>query len=512
MEKSIIENKNKPIKVLLVCEGTFPYVRGGVSTWIYQIIKGLPHINFGIVFMGAGKNDYKGLEYDIPDNLVYMSASYLFDDINRQNHKYSLLKEIIPIRKKTLSEKFNFIKKMHAQFNAQIKSDFPDRIKSLDFYFNFISEDFFLRDRKSWEFIKEEYLEFAYDLSFTDYFWTIRNIHAPIWKIANIAREIPSFEIVHSPSTGYAGFLSSILKHNRKSPFILTEHGIYVRERKIDILNSDMASVKETVMNTLFNAEHLKNVWIKFFEALGKLSYVSADNVISLFNDARTFQVNFGADSNKTQVIPNGVDIKKLSLLLKQRQKEIPKIVALIGRVVQIKDVKTFIKSIKLASDANNQIQGWIVGPEDEDEDYVKECKDMVAMLGMESNCLFLGFKNIYDILPKIGLLTLTSISEGMPLVVLEAFSAGIPAICTDVGACSQLINGGLDEDDMAIGKAGEIVPIANPQIIAKNYVAFLTDEQKWRKAQSAALERVNRYYSIESMLENYNHLYEEAS
>lgn len=511
METLIIENKNKPIKVLFVCEGTFPYVRGGVSTWIYQIIKGLPDVNFGVVFMGASKNDYKGLKYDIPDNLVYISASYLFDDINEQKRKYSFLKKINPSGKKMLSEKLNFIKRMHAQFNAQIASDFSDKIKSLDFYLNFINEDFFLQSRKSWEYIEEEYLEFAYDMSFTDYFWTIRNIHAPIWKIANIAIEIPYFEIVHSPSTGYAGFLSSILKYNRKTPFILTEHGIYVRERKIDILNSDIASIKETVMNTFFNAEHLKNVWIKFFETLGKLSYVTADNILSLFKDARTFQINFGADSNKAQVIPNGVDIKKLSLLLEQRKKEIPQVVALIGRVVKIKDVKTFIKSVKLAVDANKKIQGWIVGPEDEDKDYVKECKDMVAMFDIESNCLFLGFKNIYDILPQIGLLTLTSISEGMPLVVLEAFGAGVPAICTDVGACSQLINGGLEEEDIAIGKAGEIVPIANPQIIAKKYVEFLTDEQKWRKAQSAALKRVKKYYSIESMLENYNHLYKEA-
>jgi glycosyltransferase involved in cell wall biosynthesis len=99
-----------------------------------------------------------------------------------------------------------------------------------------------------------------------------------------------------------------------------------------------------------------------------------------------------------------------------------------------------------------------------------------------------------------------------MPLVVLEAFGAGVPAVCTDVGACMQLIYGGLDEEDIEIGKAGEIVPIANPQLIAKSYVEFLSDEQKWLNAQSAALKRVNRYYSIESMLENYRNIYKEAS
>lgn len=513
MDSLIIENKKKPIKVLFICEGTFPYIRGGVSTWIYQIIKGLPEVNFGVVFMGASRSDYKGLQYDIPENLVYVSSSFLFDDINfNKTDNYFNVKNYFADKNKTAAEKLDYIENLHAQFKAKNTADFPEKIKSLDFYLNYITDTFFLHSRQSWEFMKSEYSEYAYDLSFTNYFWTIRNIHAPIWKIADIASGTPSFEIVHSPSTGYAGFLAGILKYNKKNPFILTEHGIYIRERKIDILNSDIASVKESVMNTLFNAEHLKHVWINFFEGIGRFCYGSADKVLSLFSDARDFQVNFGADAGIAHVIPNGVDIKKLSALLPVRKKGIPQIVALIGRVVQIKDVKTFIKSIKLAVDRNNKIQGWIVGPEEEDVNYVKECKDMVSMLGIENSCLFLGFRNIYEILPKIGLLTLTSISEGMPLVVLEAFGAGVPAVCTDVGACMQLIYGGLDEEDIEIGKAGEIVPIANPQLIAKSYVEFLSDEQKWLNAQSAALKRVNRYYSIESMLENYRNIYKEAS
>ncbi len=512
MDALIVENKKKPIKVLLICEGTFPYIRGGVSTWIYQIIKGLPDVNFGVVFMGASRSDYKGLQYDIPENLVYLSAYFLFDDISfNKRGDYSNIKYFLG-KKKTAAEKLNYVKDLHGQFKAKNAADFPEKIKSSGFYLDYITNAFFLHSRQSWDFIKSEYSEYAHDLSFTNYFWTIRNIHAPIWKIAGIASGIPPFEIVHSPSTGYAGFLSGILKYNRKTPFILTEHGIYIRERKIDILNSDMASVKESVMNTLLNAEHLRHIWINFFEGIGRFCYGSADKVLSLFNDARNFQVNFGVEAGKADVIPNGVEIKKLSALLSNRKKGVPQIVALIGRVVQIKDVKTFIKSVKLAVDRNHKIQGWIIGPEEEDVNYVKECKDMVSMLGIEDNCLFLGFRNIYDILPQIGLLTLTSISEGMPLVVLEAFGAGVPAVCTDVGACRQLIYGGLDEEDIKIGKAGEIVPIANPQIIAEMYVEFLSDEQKWLNAQSAALKRVNGYYSIESMLGNYRNIYKEAS
>lgn len=512
MDKLIIENKNRPVKVLLICEGTFPYIKGGVSTWIYQIIKGLPEVNFGVVFLGANYSDYKGLQYEIPDNLVYISADFLFEDINfRKMGNLLDIKGYYADTAKAARAKYDYINELHGQFKAKASSDFPERIKSLDFYLEYVTDAFFLHSKQSWSFIESEYSEFAPDSSFTDYFWTVRNVHAPIWKIAEIAKDIPPCEIVHSPSTGYAGFLSGMLKFNRKTPFVLTEHGIYIRERKIDILNSSISPLKESVLNAQFSAKHLKNIWINFFEGIGRFCYGAADKVISLFDDARSFQVNFGVDENKTAIVPNGVEVKKLSALLSKREERVPQVVALIGRVVQIKDVKTFIKSVKLAVDRIPAMQGWIVGPQDEDPGYAKECRDLVSMLGIEDSCLFLGFRNIYDILPKIGLLTLTSISEAMPLVVLEGFGAGVPAVCTDVGSCRQLIYGGLGEEDLKIGKAGEIVPIANPQVIAGSYAEFLTDGKKWLSAREAAIKRVNKYYSIETMYENYRNMYGEA-
>jgi glycosyltransferase involved in cell wall biosynthesis len=46
--------------------------------------------------------------------------------------------------------------------------------------------------------------------------------------------------------------------------------------------------------------------------------------------------------------------------------------------------------------------------------------------------------------MPKIGLVVLSSISEALPLVLLEGFAAGVPAVATDVGSCRQLIYGAL--------------------------------------------------------------------
>ena len=47
---------------------------------------------------------------------------------------------------------------------------------------------------------------------------------------------------------------------------------------------------------------------------------------------------------------------------------------------------------------------------------------------------------DVKQIYPRIDVLVLTSISEGLPLVILEAAAAGVPLVSTDVGACRELL------------------------------------------------------------------------
>lgn len=116
----------------------------------------------------------------------------------------------------------------------------PESVFRPETYLSEITEEEFLYSKSSWEFITDSYLKYARDYPFINYFWTIRNIHIPIWKVSRIIEELPRTAIVHSPSTGYVGFISSLISGMWNAPFILTEHGIYTRERKIDILLSDI--------------------------------------------------------------------------------------------------------------------------------------------------------------------------------------------------------------------------------------------------------------------------------
>jgi glycosyltransferase involved in cell wall biosynthesis len=329
--------------------------------------------------------------------------------------------------------------------------------------------------------------------------------------------------------------MGALASYNTNKPLFLTEHGIYTRERKIDMLSADWVEYKKpSLLQQPEEYNYIKRMWVNFFEKIGLFCYNRSNHILSLFSGARRIQINFGADENRTMIIPNGVDVDTLRETIQYRE-EIPKpIVTLIGRVVPIKDIKTFIRAIKIASQTIPDIEGWIVGAVEEDSEYVTECQQMALSLGLKDKIqifdgnksnmtadeieqssdkikLF-GHSDIKKILPKSAIQTLSSISEGMPLVILEGFAAGVPCVATDVGSCKDLIEGGINEEDINIGIAGAITGIANPEALANEYIRLLNFENgEWKRAQDAALERVEKFYRQELFLGDYRELYEEA-
>lgn len=507
------------VDVMFMSEGTYPYIRGGVSSWIAQIVREMPDVRFGVCFLGSQESDYEGIRYELPENLVHLEVHYMFGNNTPP---------VEPL--KGDKEGFEAIEKLYATFKAMDKHhpakqpqgddvpdeeeivDFPDMIKHIDFYLNKVTFKDFLYSRRSWDFINKMYMQNCKDVPFIDYFWTLRNIHRPIWILAEIAKTMPKTKVFHSPSTGYAGFLGALCSYDRKRPFLLTEHGIYTRERKIDMLTAEWIDFqKPSLLKQPEEMNYIKRMWVNFFEKIGQFSYRRADHILSLYPGAQRIQHAFGADATKTRVIPNGVDADALMATMKHRQDPPKPIITLIGRVVSIKDIKTFIRAIRITMNAIPDVEAWIVGPTEEDPEYYHECKNMVQALDLQSHMKFLGFQNIKEILPKSALQTLTSISEGMPLVILEGFAAGVPCVATNVGSCYDLINGGLDEYDINLGSAGAITNIANPGELAKQYIHFLTNYDAWKKAQEVALERVNRYYRQELFLKEYHDMYMEA-
>jgi len=496
-------NRGEP-DILIPAEGTYPYVRGGVSSWIAQLIAGLPQYTFGIAFVGSKQEEYpKKPLYPFPDNLVYIVELYMFDEDEKPPIK-ALDGEV---------DTFKQIQKLYEWFRGNEKElPFPEDIKKLSFYLKTMDESVFLYSRESWYFTSQKNNENSSDTPFLDYFWTVRSIHLPIWKMAKLAKFIgDKGKIIHSPSTGYAGFLSTLISYDKEKPYLLTEHGIYTKERKIDIISSTLSGYKKLdLFRESGEDNYIQNMWVKFFEGIGKMSYSRANPILSLYSVAKETQILYGANKDICRVIPNGVDVEKLAKTLKHRPKGIPKVITLIGRVVSIKDIKTFVRAMRITASKIPEVEAWIVGPDDEEKEYAQECRELISVLDLTEHIKFLGFQNIADILPKSGLLTLTSISEGMPLVILEGFAAGVPCVSTDVGSCKDLIYGGENPEDKALGIAGKVCEIANITQLAEGYIKFLTDEEAWLDAQRVAIERVNRFYTQELFLDTYQKIYED--
>ena len=497
--------KGEQADICLLLEGTYPYVRGGVSSWVHQLIRGLPEFRFALVFVGANSSFYPKMHYELPPNVCHLEVHFLSEPTS-----VSLPQEIEGDHDwfEAIEDLHANLKHYHTTLNLQDIAGFIQQMRERD---GGETEEF-LYSIKAWERITSSYKQNCPTMAFNEYFWNIRAMHAPLFALLKIARQAPSATIYHTISTGYAGVLGFFLKVLRRNPLLLTEHGIYTKERYIDLYQADW--IKEKVLNLPMGLyaeiSYLRRLWGHFFEGLGRLTYSACLQIITLYEDNRLKQVEYGAEPKRTRVIPNGVNLERFVKLRDKRSKKIPPVLGLIGRVVPIKDIKTFIRAVGAAARQMPAIEGWIVGPEDEEPRYAQECHALVNSLGLAQKVKFLGFQNIDDILPKIGLMTLSSISEGQPLVILEGYAAGVPVLSTDVGSCRELVEG-YSTEDKALGKAGEIVPIANPNAMAEAAVRLLNDEERWYGAQRAAIARVENFYTEQTFLQNYRVLYKKV-
>lgn len=491
--------KSREADICLLLEGTYPFLRGGVASWVDDIIRVFPQYTFAAVFLGSREEDYDGLQYALPENLVHLEVYYLFE-----NNK-PLEKSTKDIDKKTMQ----CIEKIHDKFGNFSCQGFHDMTDLFDLMEDsHMKESMFMQSKSAWNFIVKKYSENYPNQSFFDYFWLIRSLHRPFWDLAKIIDRLPRIKVLHSASTGYAGFLGAMLQKKFQIPHILTEHGIYAKERWIELMRNYFF---DYVLKEHGQSEGgLLSIWMHFYEILSKIAYDSADPIISLIKEYQKRQIRDGALPERTRIIPYGLNFARYTFLDKKKPNQENPVIAIIGRVVPIKDIKTFIRAAALIIKKKPSAKIWVVGPTQEDQEYFETCKNLTESLGLQDKVEFLGVQKVMDIYPKIDVLVLSSISEGTPLVILESFAVGIPVVATDVGGCGELIYGKNPEDE-ALGAAGKLVNISDPDALAGAALELLADEALWLSAQQAGIARIKQYYSLEKFIENYGFIYEEA-
>jgi len=276
-------------------------------------------------------------------------------------------------------------------------------------------------------------------------------------------------------------------------PFIVTEHGIYTREREEEILRAKWVP------------PYFKQQWISLFHMLSHCAYDNAASVTSLFPRAAETQVEIGCPAYKCKVVANGINIKNfIDIPLKVDDGYVD--IAAVVRFSPIKDIKTMIYSFFALKAQVPNARLHILGDTD-DEDYAKECHQLVQQLGVK-DIIFVGNTNVPKYLENIDFTVLSSISEGQPLAVLESFASARPCVTTDVGCCRELIRGYHDDD---FGKSGIFVPPMHPEMLAIA-MEMLCKRKDTRLAMGkAGRERVRTYYLHSDMVNNYLDNYREV-
>jgi polysaccharide biosynthesis protein PelF len=482
-----------PADVCLIVEGAYPYVPGGVSGWIDWLITTQPHLTFSVVALLPKPSPNKP-RYKRPSNVIGFQNVYLQDFGARPIKRMS-----VPETTDALADALSLLTTVGGAKSLEdvtaMLGDVRQRV-GLPVLFN---------SPIAWQLVERMYAIEMPKASFLHYFWGWRALLGGLFAI--LESRLPPAKVYHTISTGYAGVLAARAALETGRPALLTEHGIYTNERRIELLMAEWVSDTVDKGHSLDDPRFdLRDMWVRAFEAYARTCYEACAEVITLYQDNQRVQRVLGADEGRLRVIANGINLQRFAHIVPAPATASPAI-ALIGRVVPIKDVKTYIRAAGHLSKRFPTLRAYIIGPTDEDEPYAQECRDLVRELMLDGVIEFTGAVDIVQYLPKVHVVVLTSLSESQPLVVLEAGASGIPFVATNVGSCREILEGRPDEQP-PLGRGGMVTDVVDDQAIAAAVEELLRNAEK-REAYGQVLKaRVAATYTSEQAAAAYRELY----
>jgi len=464
------------LKICLVVEGAYPYLRGGVSSWVNDIISQMPEFDFIVQTIGAFKADAGKFLCVPPANITEISEAFLDggDTNTKRGRKRLKKRECEALLSLMMGENEDW----ETIFDMMQRN--PVSLNNL-----LMGPDFYN--------IAKQYYNAKYSrVAFTDFLWTLRSMFLPVFTI--LQYPFPEADLYHAVSTGYAGVVAACAGYIHNKPVILTEHGIYTRERE------------EEIIRAKWTKGIYKDLWIEHFYKLSNCIYSRANRVFSLFKKARETQIEIGCNDGITEVIHNGINYEGMQNLPEKPSEEQNIInIGAVARVVPIKDIKTMISAFHHARETLDNIRLYIMGGTDEDEEYYKECLDLIALLGAK-DINFTGYVNLKEHIGKMDIILLTSISEGQPLSLLEGMAAGKACIATHVGDCFDMLAASETENS-----AGIVVPVMSVGKLAEAIMRLAVDSTLREKMGQNGRYIVYTQYQDKMMIEKYRRVYEDV-
>jgi polysaccharide biosynthesis protein PelF len=464
------------LRICIIAEGCYPYVVGGVSSWVQTLATSLKEHQFVIYTIVASKKQLGRFKYEIPPNVLDIKEISL-EQALYEDGKWGKHYKLSEMEQKAVS----FL----------LSGEKPD----WNIIFNFFTSNKkkktsdFLKSKTFFDLVKQVYENKYSSVPFTEFYWTVRSMYVTLFHI--LKQDIEYADIYHSVSTGYAGVLGSKAAYMYKKPFLLTEHGIYTREREEEIIKADWIK------------GYLKDIWIGFFYSMSWCAYEYARKVVSLFSANQELQHELGCSREKTIVVPNGVESDFCENTAKKPDSENIINIGAIVRIEPIKDIVTMLQSFNIIKSRLPETRFYIIGPIDENREYFDECTHLADTLGTK-DVIFTGNVNIKEYIGKMDILVLSSISEGQPLAVLEGMICKKPYVATNVGNCRELLYGNNDN----LGNCGIVVPVMDYEKMAESIIKLSKNKALRDKMGKAGYKRVMAFYTKEKFINKYRELY----
>ena len=481
------------IKVVWTGEGTYPYVTGGVSTWADILMHELKNIDF--VLIPIQMHPYVKLKFDIPPNVVDIINVPLWG--TEEPIEYIREIEFAKIYESKVKTQTSSGIEILGSIMTQILDHIFRKKEDLDaigdaiyeFYEYFHTYDYYetFRSEKIWEIYKNYTLEHYKnaDNNIPTVFDMIEGLRYLYRFFISLLPDLPKAHIYHSSAAAFCGLPCIIAKKKYGSKFLLTEHGVYIREQYLAASRNQMPyRTKEFMMGLI--------------TLISKLNFHFADVVSPVCNYNSRWEKKWGVNEDKIYTIYNGIDINKFKKFDVEKDEDRPTVI-MIARIDPLKDIETFIKTAELVSKEIPDVLFKLYGPM-VDEKYFHKCESLVEELGIEKNFLFAGSTNSPQSAYNEGdVVMLTSISEAFPFVVIEAMACEKVVVSSDVGGTKEVLEG-----------FGYVVKPKDYKEFADKVTYILKNPDIAREMGRDARESILNGFTIEDMVDNYSSLYKE--
>ncbi len=479
------------IKVVWTGEGTYPYVTGGVSSWADILMHELKNIDFTLIPIQM--HPYVKLKFDIPANVVDIINVPLWGteepiEYIRQIDFSRIYESKIKTKTSKSIEKLKPIMILVLDHIFRKKNDLDAVGDAIyDFYEYFHIYDYYetFRDEELWiiykEYIMEHYKNTKEDIPTV--FDMIEGLRYLYRFFISLLPKLPKAHIYHSSAAAFCGLSCIIAKKKYNSKFLLTEHGVYMREQYLSASRNLMPyRTKEFMMGLI--------------TLISKLNFHFADIVAPVCNYNSRWEKKWGVDEKKIYTIYNGIDTNKFKKFDVQKDKS-RFIVVMVARIDPLKDIETFIKTAEIVSKKISNVLFKLYGPI-VDKKYYESCKKLIEELDIAENFEFAGSTNSPEsTYNESDVVMLTSISEAFPFVVIEAMACEKVVISSDVGGTKEVLDG-----------YGHIVKPKDYQEFADKVIYTLENPDIAKEMGRDAREFILNGFTIENMVENYNMTY----